>query len=108
MNFQQLFRRRSTAMPDDVRHAFLEMLYFTLLSIRATKEDDIVFILSDHAHNLPRLIDSFTEEAFRYYWEVERPCFLQALERVGHQPFGPFQEYWAVLKRHYEGLSRNA
>lgn len=90
-------------MPDDVRHAFLKILYHTLISIRGTKDAELIFALSDHAHNIPGLIEHYTPETFRYYWEVERPGFLQAMERLG-LPFGSFQENWAVLERHYESL----
>lgn len=93
-------------MPDDVRHAFLKILYCTLISIRATKDGELTFALSDHAHNIPGLIDRYTPETFRYYWEVERPCFLRAMERLG-QPFGSFQEHWAVLEKHYESLQHH-
>lgn len=92
-----------TQVPDDVRHAFLKVLYHTLISIRATKDGALALALSDHAHNIPDLIDRYTPEMFRYYWEVERPCFLRAMERLG-QPFGSFQEHWAVLEKHYESL----
>jgi|ERR1043166_102137 hypothetical protein len=93
-------------MPDEVRHAFLKILYHTLTSIRATKNGELVFALSDHAHNIPGLIDRYTPDTFRYYWEVERPCFLRAIERLG-QPFGLFQEHWTVLERHYESLKHH-
>ncbi len=92
-----------TEMPDDVRHAFLKILYYTLISIRATKDTELTFALSDHAHNIPGVIDRYTPETFRYYWEVERPCFLRAMERLG-QPFDSFEEHWVVLERHYESL----
>jgi hypothetical protein len=93
----------SAQMPDEVRHAFLQILFHTLLYIRSTKKGELSFALSDHAHNIPGLIEHYKPETFRYYWEVERPCFLRAMERLGEK-FGVFQEHWTVLERHYEGL----
>jgi len=107
MNLRSLSAGRPTAMPEEVRHAFLKILYYTLISIRATKDVELVFALSDHAHNIPGLIDSYTAETFRYYWEVERPCFLRAMDRLG-QPFDSFREHWTVLERHYESLQAAA
>ena len=96
-----------TEMPDDVRHAFLEILRHTLLSVRATQNTELTFTLSDHAHNIPHLIDRYTPGIFRYYWEVERPCFIRTMDRLG-QPFDLFQEHWAVLERHYGSLQPEA
>ena len=88
-----------------MRHAFLAILGYTLVSIRNTKNSELSFALSDHAHNIPSLIDRYTPETFRYYWEVERPGFIRAMEQLG-QPFGSLQEPWKVLERHYESLDR--
>lgn len=96
-----------TEIPDDVRHALLKLLYHTLMSIRATKDPELTFVLSDHAHNIPDLVDRYTPETFRYYWEVERPCFLQAMERLG-LPFRSFQDQWTVIERHYQTLQAQA
>lgn len=106
MNLRRLLAGRPTETPDEVRHAFLKILYYTLISIRATKDTELIFALSDHAHNIPGLIDRYTPQTFRYYWEIERPCFLREMDRLG-QPFGSFQEHWAVLERHYESLQHN-
>lgn len=94
-----------TEMPKEVRQAFLQILYYTLLGIRNTKSGDLSFALADHAHNIPGLIEHYKPETFRYYWEIERPCFIQAIERLGEK-FGLFQEHWKVLERHYDSLHR--
>ena len=90
-------------MPEDVRHALLKILYVTLIHIRGTKDLDLAFALSDHAHNIPDLIDRYTPEKFQYYWKAERACFLQMMERLG-QPFGGFDEHWTVLEKHHASL----
>jgi hypothetical protein len=89
--------------PDEVRHALLKILYYTLISIRATKDTELTFVLSDHAHNIPHLLDHYSPETFQYYWDIERPCFIRAMERLRY-PFASFQEHWTVLKKHYESL----
>ena len=91
-----------TEMPDDVRHAFLEILYYTLIHIRATRDPELSSTLAYHAHNIPHLIDRYTPELFRYYWTIERTEFIRAMDQLG-QPFDSFQEHWVVLGRHYEG-----
>ena len=93
-------------IPDDVRRAFLKILYYTLLDIRAAKRTELSFALSDHAHNIPGLIDKYNPDTFCYYWECERPCFIEQMQRIG-EPVRFVQEYWAVLERHYESLKRS-
>ena len=91
-------------MPDEVRRALLQILYDTLIYIRGTKNSELSFALADHAHNIPRLIEHYSVGKFRYYWEVERLCFVRAMDRLGEK-FGVFQEHWAVLEQHYENLA---
>jgi hypothetical protein len=88
---------------NDVQHAFLKIIYYTLISIRSTKNSELTFALSDHAHNIPSLISDYSDDTFRYYWEGERPSFIRAMERLD-QPVGVFQQYWSVLEKHYETL----
>jgi len=92
-----------TKMPDEVLHALLEILYYTLISIRSEKNTELTFVLSDHAHNIPHLIGNYTPGRFRYYWEAERPDFLQAMEQLD-QPVDFFRTHWAALEKHYEIL----
>lgn len=94
-------------MPDDVQHAFVEILCHTLLSIRAAQDTELTFTLADHAHNIPHLLERYSPELFRFYWDTERPCFLQEMKRLG-QPLDLFQEPWAVLERHHLSLSNAA
>ncbi len=90
-------------IPDEVQRALLQILHHTLLYIRSTKNNELSFALADHAHNIPGLIEHYSIGKFRYYWEVERPCFVRAMERLGEK-YGIFQEHWEVLEQHYENL----
>ena len=61
-------------MPDDVRRALLKILYFSLISIRANAGNrDVCFCLAEHVHNIPDMLEDYSPEGFRYYWEVENP-----------------------------------
>ncbi|HMC66426.1 MAG TPA: hypothetical protein VKI65_15940 [Gemmataceae bacterium] len=31
---------------------------------------------ADHIHNLPSILNHYSTEALRYYWEIERPAFI--------------------------------
>jgi hypothetical protein len=104
MKLWNIFRRRPTKMPKDVQRAFLKILYFTCLAIRnESKRPDLCFAFSDHAHNIPGLIANYSPDAFRYYWECERPCFIEALQKREFS-FGLFDEHWAVLEKYYKNL----
>ena len=99
----KIFSRYQTEMPKDMRQAFLKILYYTCLAIRSeSKKPDLCYALSDHAHNIPGLISNYSPKAFRYYWECEKPCFIEKIQKYGI-PIG-FEEHWAVLEKHYKSL----
>jgi len=88
--------------PGLLRLALLELLYHTFLLIRGNSSDrDFCFALSDHAHNIPHLVGNYKFELLKYYWEVERACFLKALERQNKQAPMSFQEWWSVIESEY-------
>jgi hypothetical protein len=88
--------------PGLLRFALMELLYHTLLQIRGAASDrDFCFALSDHAHNIPHLVGNYKFELLKYYWEVERPCFLRALEHQNKQVPTPFQKWWMVVESEY-------
>jgi hypothetical protein len=72
----------------------LELLRWTLLYVRNHSNDTRnCFALADHMHNVPDLLEDFTAERLRYYWEVERPCSPQV-----------FEEPWKVVETEYRRL----
>ena len=105
MNLRNLLGRATTKMPDAVRRAFLQILYHTLVNIRSSKNAALIFALSDHAHNIPCLIEEYTTEAFYHYWEVERPNFIGAMKRL-NEPSSVFEEHWIVLGQHFNALKK--
>jgi hypothetical protein len=88
-------------LPDDVRDAFLEILYRTLIHIRGSADTKLCFALSDHAHNIPHLLKSQKSELLNYYWEIERPCFLHQIGTVENPPMRVFEEQWPIIEREY-------
>ncbi len=51
---------------------------------------------ADHIHNLPALVQNYSPEQLRYYWEVERPSFASRSEGVDLSSFEPL---WSELSR---------
>lgn len=91
--------------PERLRRAFLDLLSWTLLHIRNEPSDArLCLALSDHVHNVPSLLADFRPDLLGYYWEVERPCFLRALEAIGKRAPVQFGECWDVIKCEYQRL----
>lgn len=49
---------------------------------------------ADHLHNLPDLLSRYSPRKLQYYWNAERPAFIN---RMGGQPL-VFEEIWAELE----------
>jgi hypothetical protein len=95
-------------MPEDVRRALLDILRHTLTYIRAkTNNPRISFALSDHAHNIPGIIENFSIGAFRYYWEVERTIFLREMKAM-NEFVQVFETPWQILEQFYKSLPPDA
>jgi hypothetical protein len=88
--------------PVPLRQAFLDLLTWTLLYIRNEPTNaKLCLALSDHMHNVPALLAGFRPEQLRYYWEVERPCFLGALQAIGRNAPAGFYEPWQIVEGQY-------
>lgn len=91
-------------MPKEVQRAFLQILYHTFLAIRIeVKRPEVCFAFADHAHNIPGLISNYSVDTFKYYWECERPCFIEKLKKIDFN-FGLFNEHWRIIEKHYDTL----
>ena len=87
--------------PELLRFAFHELLRYALIFIRSECNDSkFVFAHSDHVHNVPTLLSDFQPERLRYYWEVERPCFIRNLPE-GRKPPERFEAIWVTIEREY-------
>jgi hypothetical protein len=87
--------------PDEIAEVVLEMLQVGLLRIRSLGWDKNPIrcaVEADHLHNLPSLLKNYSPDLLKYYLEVERPCYIQAMppddERAA---FSPLWERLAVF-----------
>lgn len=88
--------------PEPLRTALLELVRWSLIVIRNdSAAADQVCAYADHVHNLPALVAQFHVDGLAYYWDVERPCFLKALERLDAQPPYFFKLRWATIEDEY-------
>jgi hypothetical protein len=86
--------------PAEIAAIVLEILQWGLLDIRNHGwggDAARCAVEADHLHNLPALLTDFQPEALKYYWEVERPLFIEksSAEEVTH-----FEELWDELSHH--------
>ena len=93
--------------PEPLRLAFLDLLEWTLVTIRNNSTDShFCLALSDHMHNVPALLANFHPDLLAYYWKVERLCFLRDLEAAGRQYPGYLDELWDVVEDEYRRLCK--
>ena len=80
----------SSSDKEILRDALLSILREGLLRARARGWDGhagMCAIEADHLHNIPELIRALDPESLRYYYEVERTCFLElATHTEGFEP----------------------
>jgi hypothetical protein len=94
--------------PDEVRVAVVQLLKTSLLRIRraaGAEDSSLCFIEADHVHNLPTLLESYSEELLRFYLNVEREAYLKQLERHAardayHRDVREMQPPWSALERY--------
>lgn len=95
--------------PEPLRQAMLDLLAYTLVTIRNEPSNSRQCLaLADHMHNVPSLLAEFNFGRFRYYWEVERPCFLHAMNTAGCRVPGAFKVFWEVVETEYQRLCGSA
>lgn len=102
--YQPPVKESSESCPEELRLAFHELLYHSLLCLRGNCSDSkLVFVYADHVHNIPGLLSHFTPDLLKFYWEIERPCFLHNLPSGKGVP-AIFQPCWATIEREYQRL----
>lgn len=95
--------------PEPLRQAMLDLLAHTLVAIRNEPSNSRQCqALADHMHNVPSLLSDFSPDLLRYYWEVERPCFLRAMNSPGCRIPGAFKAYWEAVETEYQRLCGSA
>lgn len=74
--------------PQHIAESLLEILRLELLAIRAAgfaKRGDLCAIHADHLHNLPSLIEDYSEDRLLYYWQAERVGFMEKLNPADYR-----------------------
>jgi len=76
--------------PKSIRDLVLELLRVGILRCRAfawSKDPNRCAVEADHVHNLPDLLADYSPEKLQYYWDVERPSFLDSTAEGDHVQF---------------------
>jgi hypothetical protein len=64
----------------EIAEILTDILTTGLLRIRAlgwSGDANRCAIESDHIHNIPDLLANYSPERLVYYWEIERPCYIE-------------------------------
>lgn len=80
--------------PPEIAASILDLLEIGLLRIRAAGWSDNpsrCAIEADHLHNLPGLLENFSFDRLKYYWEAERPGFQRQSDPSDLESF---QDAW--------------
>jgi hypothetical protein len=86
--------------PPEVAAVIAQVLQAGLLRIRAlgwSGDSGRCAAEADHLHNLPGLLQDYSPDLFRYYWDVERPAFIRQNQGVGLEMFTPLWDRMAAL-----------
>jgi hypothetical protein len=82
--------------PSPIAEILLNILQTGILRMRAAAwagNTDQVEAEADHVHNLPAILRDYSSDALKFYWEIERPCFLSKVPDVA-----AFEEPWKRLQ----------
>ena len=82
--------------PADIAAVMYEILRFALIRIRGFGfggDGRRCAHEADHVHNLPDLIRSYSPERLLYYWDLERPLFINKVEECR-----VFEDCWQQLQ----------
>ena len=93
--------------PDEPLAAIAELLRIGLLRVRraaASGDAALCMIEADHLHNLPVLIERFSDELLNFYLTVERPAYLAQLNRhaagdAHHRDVRQMETLWSTLEK---------
>jgi hypothetical protein len=88
--------------PPAVATILLDILAQGLLRIRAAASSGDTAqaaLEADHLHNIPALLQHYSPELLRYYWEVERPDYAARISAAARTEWEPL---WSALAAELE------
>jgi hypothetical protein len=91
---------RNMNCPSAIADILLEIIQLGVLRIRAQGWEGNpgrCAVEADHIHNLPALVQDYSPDRLKYYWEVERPSFVS---RSAGASLTSFEPLWDELSRH--------
>ena len=86
--------------PEEVQTIVTRILEVGLLRCRAAAwsgDAARCAIEANHLHNLPSLLNEFSAEKLKYYWDTERAGFVEASSDVTISEFYPL---WDALRQY--------
>jgi hypothetical protein len=89
--------------PAEVRQALAQILEIACLAIRvAARNGDAQYcaIEANHVHNLPSLLRTFEPRKLKYYLDVTRAQYVEALGQFPGATADPYKALWARLERY--------
>jgi len=92
--------------PQHIAEPVLEILRLGLLAIRAagfSNRGDLCAIHADHLHNLPHLLEHYSDDLLLFYWQVERNKLMQKAN-----PGRYFEAPWSQLEMIIADLKVNS
>jgi hypothetical protein len=88
--------------PEEIAEIVLEIVRIGLLNLRASGwsgDGLLCAVESDHIHNLPILLERYSPEMLRYYWDVERTSYAT---QVPAARLAVWEPLWRRLREHVE------
>jgi hypothetical protein len=85
--------------PEPIAEPVLAIIRHSLLQARMAGwegDAELCAVLMDHIHNLPDLLSDYSEERLAYYWDTERPVFV---DRVPADVSNPYLPLWDDLQQ---------
>lgn len=71
--------------PNEISNVLLAIVSRGLLYARAagwSGDSERAALEANHVHNLPNMLVEYTEKKMRYYWQSERPSYMQQVAQL--------------------------
>lgn len=89
------------ACPEEIADVVLQILETGIVAARFAawhNDSKLAAIEASHVHNLPALLRRYELEKLEWYWNAERPAYMEAFaEHIGSEP-EHFREHWQRLE----------